>query len=1228
MKRIKSTIVKLALVFFGLNAYGQDWNCGTSLDPVSIDEKVSDCGNTSDTYLNNYRTPGFWTPNNNTPLKTIRVNFVVVQEDDGTGTLIDDAFTNAKFQDLVDSINYSFSHSGDKGYPSTCESNISQITDSKIRILLNDVIFMPNSDVFHNGSNNANSTLTAVHLYEPESVKAFNIILVDEPVNGTPYWGYYYPYSPSGHDCIISEGHHNAAGLDYNIRVGHFVHEISHGLGLHHTYDGTEPRDINHFDFLADVWGNCSEPLMSDASNPCYPASGSPCVPVPNEVCYLKALCFFNNFSGNNPLMSGKYPAKYISALQAGRYHRTLSLIDNVYVINNKDMHQYIVEKYPYDQNFIIDNNQNWDFTIKLYQNIEILPGNTLTIKCKVLMPINGKIIVHPGAKLIIDGGTVTCAHDGELWSGIEVLGDVNDLTQSYSIQGHAYFFNNAIVENAQVAVRNFGTNAEGKKLWNTTGGIIQASNSTFYNNRKSAEFIRYQRKDANGNLMNDRSYFSTTDFSWDNDLRDTPLNHITMYKTYGVRITGCNFSDDRINVQSEWITNQNPSSCGIRSIDAKFYVQAKCNSTNLLNCVGDLTTNPTGWTPTTFKNLDFGIYASNTSTENSILVDRSVFENNLYGIELVSSNSPTITRNHFNYSATKEYMAGYKYGIHAIRTLEFRIEQNKFENTNSGNPTVGIVCSQIGESNVDVYKNTFINLNYANIAQGQNRNYDTPDIENGRYGLQFLCNTNSNNRYDHYVKSTLWGQNQSVINGVRNINGTSTNGSGIEFTQNGLIKEDYFNNSSHSVDFWYENPNTFPLREPIETYNVFKAVADNNHTCPSYFVDKPIIKLPPVKKQELIADFNTAITNLATKTSEYSALVNGGDTDGLMVEISNLAPNNKHQLRQTLLSYSPYLTENVIRAVVDNHPSKYPHWWAFELVLENIEVAKNKEFMNFLANKQYPMPSWMRWTIQWFINNGAYTDNFNKQAELSSLTYNKTFASDFIIRDLKTDTVSTNLDSVEYWISQKNDVLVQTRLVDVNIQKGNYTQALSLLGSIKSSLNSMPAHLQAELIDFMAFKFKLIEIVQQDGGLGNMTDENHIFMTNTANSSTGLAQYQAQEILCFFYNECIDRPFGDDMTKSMVNETPPVEEMPDRELDFKMYPNPANDWVAIEFALSVEPITIMITDINGKLVMTETINKPMYIWETLSIPNGTYIINLINTKNEIVGTEKIIIQH
>ncbi|MBO4654363.1 MAG: S8 family serine peptidase, partial [Bacteroidales bacterium] len=79
----------------------------------------------------------------------------------------------------------------------------------------------------------------------------------------------------------------------------------------------------------------------------------------------------------------------------------------------------------------------------------------TLTITDTLYIAGGHNIIVRPGGKLIVNGGTLTNACDGEMWQGIIVEGHAS-LPQLPALQG-SVILNNATIENARNAIATRG---------------------------------------------------------------------------------------------------------------------------------------------------------------------------------------------------------------------------------------------------------------------------------------------------------------------------------------------------------------------------------------------------------------------------------------------------------------------------------------------------------------------------------------------------------------------------------------------------------------------------------------------------------------------------------------------------------------------------------------------------------------------------------------------------
>ncbi len=1179
---MKKTILKtkILLIFllisctgFSQNPWLPPFDLGIQVEPdIPTLDRAQDCSNNSFDYVDNYDKFKFYLDHySERPVTTIMINFNIWQKDDGSGNWENTPDHIARLQSVVNHINDIYNSNCT---PSDPISGVTDISDSKIRFELNEIYFYQNTTIWN--EDQSGPITTAMNNVDNSRSKELNIhITGGTHPQGAAGFSLFPQYSNNLNHYVVTFNNEHYITGDWAFG-SHLAHELGHSLDLRHTYGSSTNCDQTSDDYLDDIFGIGSSAVCPhDAGYNCDPNSS------------------INSCTNN--LMGGIQSGCYFSPKQIAIMHKALAL---------KSIRKHVKCEIYSAPPIIISNSETWDFDIKFYNSIQVDNNATLTIKCKVSMSNNSKIIVKQGGQLLVDGGTITNVC-GDFWQGIEVKGNPT-ANQVLSNQGKVELRNQALIEHAHTAVQL------------KQGGILAAYNSFFLNNRRAVEFLEYNYYYPNGLEASNQSKFVDVDFIWDNDYRHVdPLAHVTLWSVSGVKFRACDFADNRDNPDSPWLISHNNISTGVGSIDASYNIQALC--TDFFNgCSGALEDDP-DWQPSTFTNLDFGIYASNSMSERSIIVDRSTFKNNLYAIDLVRSNSPTITRNKFiidNNNNHYSTLIDYQSAVHFVRTGGITIEENLFENQGSPNDMIGIISSDLGEADNVVYKNIFTNLGYGNVTQGKNRNIT------GIQGLQFLCNTNTGNRYDYRIKGTLW--DDLIVYpqyGVKHTNGGFNQSSGNVFTQNSSVGEDYINGSSNFIGYFYETNST--SHAPIETSgHFFSHAQDQPNECPSRFGEYTNNGIA-----EMVVSFGSISTILQTNTTTYTGLVDGGSTNLLLQEVANLTSSNQATLRQTLIGNSPYLSKDVIQAVLQQPTSLYPEVWGYELILDNIDVVHEPNFIEFLSNKTEPMATWMIENIQIFASNNAYTDKFEKAAEISSLSADRSFNTDVIIRTIKNDSI-VDTDTLRYWIEQKSDVLAQTQIIDTYLQDNNLTMAQSKVDALQGDIVNYSNHLHNELNDFVNFKNKLIELLEEPEALANLSQADHDFMTNLAETGTGVARYQAQEILCFFYHECATYSVDLDnsTTKSAILKEITAAKTTVKK-DYTIYPNPANTWLAIELPLASKNIEIIIQDITGRVIFQEKINKPIFVWETGLLSSGTYIIT-ISSNESIVGTEKIIIKH
>ena len=506
---------------------------------------------------------------------------------------------------------------------------------------------------------------------------------------------------------------------------------------------------------------------------------------------------------------------------------------------------------YTYIRDTVVVGNVVWIGNKMLRDSLIVDSLATLTVTDTVFMSSSCRLIVRPGGKLIVDGGTLTSACPGEMWQGIEVLGD-RSKRQLAQYQGIVELRNGATIENAHCGIH---TGYHDSGTYATTGGIILADSANFVNNRRSVAFLSYENTRPNGSVANNLSSFRRCVFSVNDNnhfMQDNCpfIDHVTMWEVRGVKFKGCRFEntatmpgDRRHAIYTENAGFEVDSHC-----DVQYYNGCECPEPYTVCCE--------------FSGFTTAVEANTDGDSRAVLVNGARFVNNVTGVKINGTNFATVTRNDFNLQSRPSSPSNT--GLYLNACGGYQVEGNRFHR--AGLPvtstSTGIRVENNGNTDNSIYRNVFDTLSYGIDVYGANGD------ANG--GLQMLCGDFNGNVTDirlATIKTTVSQQQGSLqVSAGNTFDGTS--GYNIQSFANQNIV--YY----HTGKAVPGNPHYPGLR----TTNVFPYLILSANGCASTLCNNG--------SQQLLAGFQSGMNAYTTALAG-----NNGDMDGgAGVETQNFA--------------------------------------------------------------------------------------------------------------------------------------------------------------------------------------------------------------------------------------------------------------------------------------------------------------------------------------------------
>ena len=1006
---------------------------------------------------------------------------------------------------------------------------------------------------------------------------------------------------------------------------GHWSHELGHVMGLLHTYDSGYNEPCAGPNYLADVFS-------IPTNTWCDPANGGPGFPANCSICFFPGAQPISPFAAqgdgyHNNLMGNNDDNGFISPLQMARMHRTLMTTSNA---------QFAVG-YT-DEPLVVWGAQIWDWRMKIYSDVVIPAGVTLTIKCEIHMVPEARIIVEAGGRLIIDGGKVTVAkHATQRWMGVQVRGATNS-SQVSTIeppypdqQGYVELKNGGSIEHAEQGVDL------GSSLSPVGGGGVIVVDGTpsevagsFINCRNALSFAPYifgeLNNEPNAAILRFVHFERNNDYLPEsNAAPDQTPGFVEVNQAPGITLRGCTFANNQ-----QGITESHLLAQGIRTYNSRISILPGCPVGNTCPHAQEV--------PTTFSNLDHAVEARSSGGDHYLTIRKANFINNIAGVYTSGLTGLSITQCDFvlgnnpvalTHPDEDPFWDDFHRGIYAHESYAFNIRSNTLsaDPLGPGGNTEGIVIGYSRDHNDVVSSNAASNLTRAYVGEGI-----CAEVFNGQsrsIGLQFRCNTNQNNAINIWSRKVEEAdEEQQDIHTIRTNQGSKSLTADNRF-DNWPVGDPqtwdlHVTTTFLHIRYHYRtNPLSFDLIPssygPELTLLTGYPIA--SPYCKRHLASVPNLTNTGDLKQFLLSE------RLAYGNTRYifDALLDGGSTDEVVQEISSTWPNEAWQLRTYLLGLSPHLSVDALKAAVNK--AYFPMAMKAEVCIANPDATQDKDLIKFLEEEaDEPMPTYLIDLIRASWNTETYRTEL--ELDMGDRHTAMTQAANELL--LLYHEAGGNPGAQRWAWQQIRTTAARYAEAQLLLGQSNYGEALAVVDSIQldqSDLKSVQIQEQQRMSSY-------IQLLQDANALGRSYDQ--LDSGEVAHLEGLIADAYDRpanwisNLLCMSYHKCRAPLTGGKLgdPKSRFLDVGTTDVAPKN--IFRTAPNPANSWVTFTYTFRAAPKNayINVQDAVGKEVAQLTMpnEQGQLVLDTRQLGSGVYTVRYSNA-GAVEQVDKLIVQ-
>jgi len=869
-----------------------------------------------------------------------------------------------------------------------------------------------------------------------------------------------------------------------------------------------------------------------------------------------------------------------------------------------------------------------WNTERYVRGKIVIDPGGTLTVDGATIHFADGRqtgvptsIAVKRGGTLnVINGATLTNieACGGSMWDGISVIG-----TTGGGVQGEVYINTGSKVSNALTAVlAGIGDPANPGFNGPHIGGKVDIRDAVMENNL----FDVVLHGIPNGTFFVDQwivPFFQNVQFKTTAHLNYPaldPIAHVRVADHGLVRFYGCTFANELpTHYQSHRMGH------GIETLNANVAVW------------------PTGGQASTsvFRNLDHGVHSVASYGSPYTNVIQSTFVDNICGVYMADVPGATVKGNTITMgrwdgvglsNSDETHWFEYHRGIFTTGTTAFAIQDNVLGRSASAPidaQTEGIVVGYTEDNNEIVYRNSASGLERAFVGEGVCAQAGAED----QVGLQFQCNSNSDNGtniFSRYVSNApLLLQ---PTHGIRSRQGSAALSAGNTFDRlagNLDIAVNTINPATPEISYYYSTATLAqqPLYYTQTGDNIVEPLAadgtaQNACTNPGPGViggGGTITSVKPIVIANRTTYGNTRYL--------YNGLIDGGNTDEVVQEVTSAWPNEMWELRAYLLSKSPYLSVDALKSMVDK--DGIPVAIKGEVCIANPDATKKEGFLKWAEyDATLPLPAYMIDNIRasWDVRTYRTTLEMRMADQHTALTQ----AANHLLHLYQTGTVPATLADLQWVWQQVRTTGARYAEAALLLGAGHHTEAKSMVLAMPVEKELRPG--EEEERQRMLTYIEVLLVAKQ-----NSRNAYQLNGTEVAALETMAADHYdrpsnyANNLLCAAYGKCRPPLTGGSARPKAARPRPTPRPAEAAASLFTLYPNPANAYVQLNYNCGTATTThglIVVREISGRTVATLPMagNVGQQVLDTRTLAAGSYLVAFTNGATTL-HTEKLIVQ-